>query len=201
MQADGEKVTIAVMDSEARFNITRGATFTDIIFRGDYALLSDTSNEATKTMTKKCEIDETIADDEWPLYQELKFTSASSANDCIEPNFQVAEVDIDDDREDCIFTQSIGSVRSCKGEAYSEDYDTVFSGGTVKYLRHKVLFNLYNFDLDQSRFKSDGTVPLVELTLTNCEFKYFLDDYEALIYVETSIIERVDTLFSSPYIV
>lgn len=84
----------------------------------------------------------------------------------------------------------------------------------MKYLRHRVLFNLYNFDLDQSRFKAECTsadptvcaseeftIPLVDLTLINCEFKYFLDDYEALIYVETSIVERVDNLFSRPYIV
>ena len=35
----GERPTIVVMDNEAHFNITRGATFEDIIFRGDYGML------------------------------------------------------------------------------------------------------------------------------------------------------------------
>ena len=35
----GEYPTIAVMDNEVNFNITRGATFTDIIFRGDYGMV------------------------------------------------------------------------------------------------------------------------------------------------------------------
>lgn len=68
-------------------------------------------------------------------------------------------------------------------------------------MRRKVLFNLYNFDLDFSRWEKTKIIPLVSLTLKNCEFKYFLKDYEALIYVETSIVERVDTQFSRPYIV
>lgn len=38
-EGETQMVTVAVMDSEANFNITRGATFTDIIFRGDYGLL------------------------------------------------------------------------------------------------------------------------------------------------------------------
>ena len=41
--AEGSKPTIAVMDNEAHFNITRGATFKDIIFRGDYAMVKDTA--------------------------------------------------------------------------------------------------------------------------------------------------------------
>lgn len=93
-------------------------------------------------------------------------------------------------------------MRSCKGEPYSVDYETVLGSGTTKYLRHRVLFNLYSFDLDQSRFNREkDPIPIVYLTLTNCEFKYFFDDYEALIYVETSIVERVDTSFSRPYLV
>ena len=65
-----------------------------------------------------------------------------------------------------------------------------------------MLFNLYNFDLDSSRYNGlSDKMPLVSLTLINCDFKYFLKDYEALIYVETSIVERVDTLFSEPYII
>ena len=65
-----------------------------------------------------------------------------------------------------------------------------------------MLFNLYNFDLDASRYNGLSEVmPLVDLSFFDCDFKYFLKDYEALIYVETSIVERIDTLFSEPYIV
>lgn len=111
-------------------------------------------------------------------------------------------VDIEDNREDCIFTETIGSVRSCRGEPYSQDYEAVFSSSEVKYLRQKVLFNLYNFDLDQSRYDGDaGPIPIVYLNLVNCHFKYFYDDYEALINVQSSIVERVDTFFSRPFIV
>ena len=46
-------------------------------------------------------------------------------------------------------------------------------------------------DLDTSRYKADTSIkPLVRLEIKNCEFKYFLKDYEALIYAETSIVER-----------
>ena len=68
-------------------------------------------------------------------------------------------------------------------------------------MRHQVLFNLYNFDLDYSRYNTLKSLPLVSLKITNCDFSYFLKDYEALIYVETSIVERVDTQFSQPYVV
>ena len=194
-----EKPTIAVMDSESHFNITRGATFTDITFRGDYGLLKDKSNDENKQYVKHCEIDET-KEAEFTKYSLLQFTEATSTL-CAETGFQAAEVDVTDDRESCFFTQTIGSVRACSGEPYSSDYDTTFGGGRVRYLRRKVLFNLYNFDLESSRYKQGGQIPVVSLTLTNCDFKYFLDDYEALIYVETSIVERVDTLFSRPFIV
>lgn len=52
------KATIAVMDAESHFNITRGATFTDIIFRGDYGLTVDRTNDKTKAMKQFCEIRE-----------------------------------------------------------------------------------------------------------------------------------------------
>ena len=106
----------------------------------------------------------------------------------------------------------MGGLRTCGGEPYDADYDSIFNAGKIRYLRHKVLFNMYNFDLENSRhltkklnLEDDESwrtkKPLVSLTLTDCTFKYFLDDYEALIYVETSIVERVDTLFSRPYLV
>ena len=47
--------------------------------------------------------------------------------------------------------------------------------------RHKVLFNLYAFDTVRSNRTHAPT-----LNLVNCDFKYFLDDIEALIQVETN---------------
>jgi len=52
----------------------------------------------------------------------------------------------------------------------------------VPYKRHRVLFNLYNFDKQQASSMSQYAT----LTLTNCKFSYFLADYTALIYVETN---------------
>jgi len=170
-----EKPIVAVMDSESYFNITRGATFTDIIFRGDYGLLRDRSSSGTKQMIKSCEIDE-LEESEFTKYKPLAFTSATK-NNCVETGFQEASIDITDNRNDCFFTETIGSVRSCGGEPYSSDYDATFGGGRVRYLRRKVLFNLFNFDLETSRYNPALTIPIVSLTLNNCEFKYFLDDY------------------------
>lgn len=48
-----------MMDNEAVFNITRGATFEDIIFRGDYAMLKVEDEAMVKSPRKFCEIDET----------------------------------------------------------------------------------------------------------------------------------------------
>ena len=55
----GEKPTIAVMDNEVNFNITRGATFTDIIFRGDYGMVKTQFEEFVKRPGKFCSVDET----------------------------------------------------------------------------------------------------------------------------------------------
>ena len=107
-----------------------------------------------------------------------------------------------DNARTCVFESKVGSVRGCSGEPYDKDYNVTFGGGRIRYLRRKVLFNLYNFDLDTSRYKADTSIkPLVKLEIKNCEFKYFLKDYEALIYAETNIVERKLTQFAQPYIV
>ena len=91
----------------------------------------------------------------------------------------------------------MGSVRGCSGEPYNSEYSTTFGGGRIRYKRRKVLFNLYNFDLDTSRYDASTSLkPLVKLEIKNCEFKYFLKDYEALIYAETNIVERKSTQFA-----
>ena len=50
------------------------------------------------------------------------------------------------------------------------------------YLRHTVLFNLYNLP------GGVGMNPngYANLTLKNCSFEYFVKDYEALIYIENN---------------
>ena len=80
-----ERPEVAVMDSESYFNITRGATFSDIIFRGDYGLLRDKSNNEAKQMIKSCEIDE-MGEDEFSKYKALAFTE-STKKKCVETGF------------------------------------------------------------------------------------------------------------------
>lgn len=81
----------------------------------------------------------------------------------------------------------IGSVRGCGVEPYDADFflidrDLDGAGTGVYYLRHRVLFNLYNFaggvSIEPTRYAS--------LELRNCTFEYFFKDYEALVYVENN---------------
>ena len=53
-----EKPTIAVMDAEINFNVTRGMTFEDIIFRGDYGMLKTETSKYVKSARKFCSVDE-----------------------------------------------------------------------------------------------------------------------------------------------
>lgn len=109
----------------------------------------------------------------------------------------MVDTQILDDAKTCVFESKIGSVRACSGEPYHKDYNETFGGGRIRYKRRKVLFNLYNFDLDHSRYDAAKSIkPLVKLEIKNCEFKYFLKDYEALIYAENSIVEKKDTQFA-----
>ena len=59
------------MDNEAHFNITRGATFENIVFRGDYGMLTQDSASKSKANVKYCEIDE---EDNLLLYNRMNFT-------------------------------------------------------------------------------------------------------------------------------
>ena len=56
--ADNARPTIAVMDNEARFNITRGAIFEDIIFRGDYGMITQNDTSLSKSPRKLCYVNE-----------------------------------------------------------------------------------------------------------------------------------------------
>lgn len=58
MVAAEEKAVVAVMDNEAHFNITRGATFDSIEFRGDYGMLNADATYDAKANIKYCEVDE-----------------------------------------------------------------------------------------------------------------------------------------------
>ena len=56
--SDNDRPEIAVMDNEARFNITRGAIFEDIIFRGDYGMITQNDTSLTKSPRKLCIVNE-----------------------------------------------------------------------------------------------------------------------------------------------
>lgn len=80
------------------------------------------------------------------------------------------------------------SLSKCPGEVYNASYFNAYTydysvdSGSVYYEdRRKVLFNIYAFNDFYSVNKSAPT-----LILNKCDFEYFLYDYEALIYVETS---------------
>ena len=84
-------------------------------------------------------------------------------------------------------TDDLSSVRSCGGEPYHSDFflldlDLDGVGTEIYYLRHLVLFNLYNFPggvgTNSTRFAG--------LELIECEFNYFFRDYHALINVENN---------------
>ena len=83
--------------------------------------------------------------------------------------------------------------RSCYGEPAHADFFakspwdfefSVVADLLTRYYypdRHKVLFNLYAFDSVRSNRTHAPT-----LNLVNCDFKYFLNDIQALIQVETN---------------
>ena len=51
------------------------------------------------------------------------------------------------DEEDCSEeTSEMASVRSCPGEPYHSDFFVFDSVTGIPYKRHRVLFNLYNWD-------------------------------------------------------
>ena len=56
--ASNDRPTIAVMDNEARFNITRGAIFEDIVFRGDFGMITQNDTSLSKSPRKLCFVNE-----------------------------------------------------------------------------------------------------------------------------------------------
>lgn len=69
----------------------------------------------------------------------------------------------------------------CGGEPYHKDFFRTDSETGFAFLRRKVLFNLYSFD---KRSTTSNHVPT--LIIKNCEFKYFLKEYDSLIEVENN---------------
>ena len=89
------------MDNQANFNITRGASFEDIIFRGDYGMLKETSNDEAKVNTMKCQVDETK---DLLSYNKISFVENDSDEyECDQVYYQESVVDQYDDRTKCYF--------------------------------------------------------------------------------------------------
>ena len=65
---------------------------------------------------------------------------------------------------------------------YHQDFWEVDPNTRMFYLRHNVLFNLYNFPGGVGVDPSTNAA----LTIKNCTFETFFKDYEALIYVENN---------------
>jgi hypothetical protein len=73
--------------------------------------------------------------------------------------------------------------KHCRGEPNHADYYEWDEDVSVYAKRHSVLFNLYAMDA------LHATVDFHDpprLKVTNCNFIYFLNDYEALVLVETA---------------
>ena len=184
--------TVHVMDSYANFNVTGSMTFSNIDFTGENALAvsADTDAQVTPPLAtvpvKKCTITEPDG-----THTALTITVVSSTDSlltsnfvCTDSGFQTASIPMESEETCTVTTDSstVESVRSCPGEPYHEDFFTFDSVTSVAYKRHRVLFNLYNWDAERSYTPASRAT----LTLTDCTFTYFLVDYEALIYVESN---------------
>ena len=179
--------TIHVLDSYANFNVTRSMSFNGIEFRGENALALAASTYTGPPLAtvpvKKCtlaaEVDGTNTAPSFTLSTDQALLTGQFS--CADGTFvqgnipMVPEVACTQSAD----TSTIGSVRACRGEPYSSDFFTFDSVTGIPYLRHRVLFNLYNWDRQRSYSKANRAT----LTLTDCQFHNFLADYEALIHV------------------
>ena len=209
----GTTTTIHVLDSHFNFNVTGSLTFENIKFRGESALARPVSPTATLSYpplatipikkctvlpVKKCDsLPELVcgsasADataETWGTHKKLEFelnarTKLTNLFTCTDSGFQEATVPMTA-KESCVQgvqSSSVESVRACPGEPYHADFFTQDSSSKIYYKRHRVLFNLYNFD----RVRASSTAKQAKLVLKGCKFHYFLDNYEALINVETN---------------
>ncbi len=76
------------------------------------------------------------------------------------------------------------------GEPYHEKFFEL-TANNVYGRRRFTLFNLYAFPDYQSSYKSPPS-----LTITNCDFEYFLGGYESLITIENNNLQRVERTFT-----
>lgn len=106
-------------------------------------------------------------------------------------NFEYKSDFTDTSNERCVpadYLNEQQSVRNSTGEPYKEEfwiYDDdieIEEENKIYYLRHTVLFNLYNFPGGVGR----NYASFAELDLIECEFEFFHMDYKALINVENN---------------
>ena len=173
--------------------MTGSLSFTNIEFRGENALAkpvdySSLTHPPISTIPeKKC----TVVTAPDGTHTALTFTTLLASEtllnakfSCTDAGFQAATVPMVANVT-CAQTDdssTVESVRACTGEPYHEDFFVFDSVTGVAYKRHRVLFNMFNFDRQRSWTPDNRAT----LTLSGCNFYYFLADYEALIYVETN---------------
>lgn len=170
------EATVYVMDPYVNFNVTGSMSFENIVFRGEQALASYSSTATVTSPplatipTKLCSITavekcsafatrDCLSSGEptaetWSTNTALTMTLVTSVVDlsagvtCADSDFAAATPPMTDEVS-CTATEdtdTVESVRSCPGEPYHEDFFTFDSVTGVAYKRHKVLFNLYNWD-------------------------------------------------------
>ena len=186
--AETTGTVVNVLDSYVNFNITGSMTFNNIEFRGEHALAvpsrAPLAHPPLATLPiKKCEV-QTAPDGS---HKQLFLLSSEAVSylvnrfKCTDSGFQEATVPMTA-KESCVQgvqSSSVESVRACPGEPYHADFFTQDSASKIYYKRHRVLFNLYNWDVQRSYSRTSRAT----LTLNGCKFMYFLADYEALILV------------------
>ena len=186
---------VHVLDSYVNFNITGSMTFENIEFRGENALAAPIDPTLTTFLhppmatipSKKCRV--TTAPD--GKHTALGFTLETGVAPlvgkfaCSDSTFEAASIPMKTNvtcAQTNFWSTTIGSVRSCSGEPYHSDFFTFDTVTHIPYKRHRVLFNLYNWDPRRSYSPQSRA----SLTLKDCKFEYFLAGYEALINVENN---------------
>ena len=166
-------------------------TFENVIFRGENALarVVDASVSLTHPPLATLPVKKCSATTPDGTHTELVLALDSSAPtaldglyECKDSGFQAASVPLEDSESCATESSEIASVRACPGDPYHSDFFVFDSVTAIPYKRHRVLFNLYNWDRQRS-YTPDSRA---SLTLTSCTFYYFLSDYESLINVETN---------------
>ena len=150
---------VNVLDSGAYFNITGSMKFENIEFRGENALAAPVDASLSSFLhpplaiipTKKCSV-ATAPDG---THSALSFTLSTSVSaldnlfKCSDSGFEAATIPMATNvtcTQTDYWSTTLGGVRTCSGEPYHSDFFTFDSVTHMPYKRHKVLFNLYNWD-------------------------------------------------------